>query len=172
MTKIEFLAASLPYGLKCNLIGEYIKGTEFDDKPSMKVLIIGGIEYQAYCDNRLEIECTDDDYIYNVPIEEVFPIIRHLDTLTQECVQADYNDGKPFIPIAKLFGMPSEEIEIKYKDEFSIEFKNKRNRCFYSLHIPSISLKDAQYLLQWHFWPNKPEGEEGVYISDEFNPYK
>jgi hypothetical protein len=27
-------------------------------------------------------------------------------------------------------------------------------------------------LLKFHFWPNKPEGEEVVYVTNEFNPYK
>ena len=27
-------------------------------------------------------------------------------------------------------------------------------------------------LFKWHFWPGMPEGEEVVYVTDDFNPYK
>lgn len=32
--------------------------------------------------------------------------------------------------------------------------------------------KINQLLLSWHFWINKSEDEEAVYVTEEFNPYK
>ena len=96
---------------------------------------------------------------YSRTFNESKPVIRHLDTLTQECVQADYNDGKPFIPIV--------ELAWTYK-----AFVHQWNKANTEAALARLRLEDAMLLLRWHFWPNKPEDEEVVYVSDEFNPYK
>ena len=160
MTKIEFLSASLPYGL--NVICKY------DDEDIVENLT--GVTCYGE-----QIHCDD----YEGEIKNVIPIIRHIDTLTQECVQADYNDGRPFIPIVELaklqwptftWHLKNNRAESTEKAMFTLE-----DGVFYIHTVFGIEVKDQlpliQQLLKFHFWPNKPEGEEVVYVSEEFNPY-
>jgi len=152
MNKIEFLAASLPYGLKFFYEGSdgYFKGdTLKDDYNQLETLF--NINNLGYCEDERGNE-----------IDEQFkPIIRHLDTLNRECIQADYNGGKPFIPIEEIC---------------KIRGITKKNTSFLSDFKLSINNETLRFdlmvlLIKWHFWPNMPEGEEVVYVTDEFNPY-
>ena len=174
MTKIEFLAASLPYGLKIMSIdNEVFTIHPYKDSIDMlsdnEHISIGNlIQENELAGKRNEA----DPHI---------PIIRHLDTLTQECVQADYNDGKPFIPIVELANMSFDFKNFKYIDGEcvgstgyeKVYFCLHKNGYFDSSYFKvKNQLQLFQHLLKWHFWPNKPEGEEVVYVTSEFNPYK
>jgi hypothetical protein len=144
MTKIEFLAASLPYGLKCTIVKPYdykVIGLNFGHSPF--ITIHGEFTGPLYCEK----------------FDKCIPTIRKLDTLTQECVQADYNDGKPFIPTYEVDKVKENGDWIKIMQKEKIDWDM----------LPSYV---TALLLKWHFWPNKPEGEEVVYITSEFNPYK
>jgi len=134
MNKIEFLSASLPYGLE----------TMFD---------------------KTVVRLTFTNVYSAVNNNQVTPIIRHLDSLAQECVQADYNDGRPFIPIVEFYSLTSIDLELIDINEWGEELVRliKTNSPF--------QLSQFQQLLKFHFWPNKPESEEVVYVSDSFNPY-
>ena len=183
MKKIEFLAASLPYDIQVmKICGDGVYDTI--DKLTIRNL-------------------------YEFGISRFKPIIRPLESLTKECVQADYNNGEPFIPILELAEMVSEKYAGLYsdkdgniivgydetygEDEYEVVdthiFSYDSDRiCFIdknyfdndgdvrensSYIIKDIcSFKLIQQLLKWHFWPNMPEGEEVVYVTDEFNPYK
>lgn len=186
MNKIEFLAASLPSDLKINVIDDERKTTYITTLHASRFHSFAIFSYYQ-------------------------PIIRHIDTLTQECVQADYNDGKPFIPIVELAKMNDkwlQAVDIYCVEGKSVDFyrdgkSEMRYECksfqktsnmgalsiifgyddrlsrFYKYdetrhvtHAVAYQLQLFQQLLKWHFWPNKPEGEEGVYVSNEFNPYK
>jgi len=159
MTKQEFLAASLPYGLKL-----YNGGS------------IDNLGYESYANLS----------IWTVPeaiLAGIKPIIRPLDSLTKECVQADYNDGKPFIPIVELANMAFPKyacflsdssgeyvsVDTDY-DYFRFGFDGY-NFHYNGGYIPN-QLQLFQLLIKWHFWPNKPVNEEVVYVSENFNPYK
>lgn len=134
-----------------------------------------------------------NDFI-RTSIKNVTPAIRHLDTLTQECVQADYNNGEPFIPIVELAKIAfnvttTADYELSFRNnEYKVVFKqgNKfisalvlnvntfiflSHTCTNNSYINN-QLQLFQQLLKWHFWPNKPEGEEVIYVSETFNPYK
>ena len=167
MTKQEFLAASLPYGLKVQHRNDTFKLAIF----------------------KLLIYSPNGDY------KDYIPIIRPLDSLLKECVQSDYNDGKPFIPIVELVkiaeGANIDVIKYERKNNISgvvyIDIDDiKSVFCYHEkistfginsvfdgrFHICTYQLQLFQQLLKWHFWPNMPEGEEVVLVTDEFNPYE
>ena len=169
MKKIEFLSASLPYGLKIAQPGH----------AKEEAYVYYGLkhytwakEWVAYIDDKELVAYIDDkehrDY-QNSYIKEVSPIIRHLDALTQECVQADYNDGKPFIPYIELLKMSNFDTDNMTTEELE-DYKSAYSGMFADSDL--ISFSDGFMMIRWHFWPNKPEGEEVVYVTNEFNPYK
>lgn len=148
MNKIEFLSASLPYGLKlmdkfgiCDMIGLEINECLFHASQS---------EYDWY-----------SIYIFT-------PIVRPISDLTKECIQADYNDGKPFVPIYHIDRLFGKHININCDLSGNIYIRGK--------YDSGITVNDImpifKQLLKWHFWPDMPEGENVVYVSETFNPYK
>ena len=168
MKKIEFLAASLPYDLK-------VKEIDLDLVFSLNIKLLELISLLGF----------NGQYL---------PIIRPLDSLTKECVQSDYNGGKPFIPIVELAKRAMEEFGEKCEDNGNIHSGANWVSIFLNDWHFGIQLNDYGtdiflydnkqmgrvidsfgfylQLLKWHFWPNMPEGEEVVYVTDEFNPYK
>jgi hypothetical protein len=180
MKKIEFLSASLPYGLMFFYAGSdgYFNGdSSKDDYNQIETLF--SINNLGYCQDERANEIDD----------RFKPIIRHLDTLTKECVQSDYNDGKPFFPIVELaktaypkcnkFDITKDgNVNIGqgytfhiYKCDFDCRRGFNGKTWDYHCFVPN-QLELFQLLLKFHFWPNKPESEEVVYVSEEFNPYK
>ena len=155
MKKIEFLAASLPSDLKINVIDDERKTTYIETLHASRFHSFATFSYYQ-------------------------PIIRHIDTLTQECVQADYNNGKPFIPIVELARIAFPQYCIKFEDgrvwvdtDWDIASFNFNGKDFVSdIFRVFNQLQLFQHLLKFHFWPNKPDGEDVVYVSDDFNPYK
>ena len=179
MKKIEFLSASLPYGLKC------ITHASNNVKRIVSASFGNRIFFRVSYENQID---------YPLPPQKILPIIRPLDSLTKECVQADYNGGKPFVPIIELLEIELEKSVCRkyWKPTAShIEWKavawkavnrtscfgyNKRGAFFHTecgeyQYLYNYE-KLFQQLLKWHFWPNMPENEEVVYVTDEFNPYK
>jgi hypothetical protein len=154
MNKIEFLSASLPYGLKNTVVKPYdytIIGLNLGSEPFISM-------------NR---ESTGD--VHTNFFDKCIPIIRHLDSLTQECVQADYNNGEPFIPIVELAKMAVNGTEDFIENSIQSIYYFIDNKNFSRMEfLPFVII---QQLIRWHFWPAMPEGEEVVYISETFNPY-
>lgn len=178
MKKEEFLAMSLKEGLKCCLMGEWTKETENDENPTPKICLVGGIEYQSYAENKLEIECTDDDYIYNVPLEEVFPICRPLSDLTK---QIEHN-GEKFVPIERILGLGKKNGDtsnhLNYKilinDNYLIRVELVRSQQTIELNFRDLSLKHAMILIEWHFdlFGGIDSGDAIDVNSLHENPYK
>ena len=161
MNKQEFLAASLPYGLKC--ITNICSGQDKN-----LILPIMGINHIK--DNYTIRFYTNGEY-GDCFLEDVIPIIRPIDSLTKECVQADYNDGKPFIPMKEL------ERLFPYCNYYLLDDNGSTVIGFDNRDYDNdVTIEDmitvTQQLLKWHFWPNMPEGEAVVWVTDEFNPYK
>ena len=151
MTKQEFCAIGLTNGLKM---------AEVDDEGK----IIGVKEIYS---GR-----------YNSFIEFPYykPIVRSLDDLTKPIVQVDYNNGEPFMPIVELL---KPNIDLNGAEFYWIETcicvkgsVGGFGGTILSIENPCLSLNQFQLLLKWHFWPDMPGGEEVVYVTDEFNPYK
>ena len=162
MNKTEFLATQLPYGLKCVIAKNFLESVFTYD---------AGAYYSEFVKNGLKS----------------IPIIRPLDSLVKECVQADYNGGKPFVPALELIKL--EEKYNKWKDPaptipYDIEIIQKPFGKVLKVSklgewVVYLSLSEMerakwyviQQLLKWHFWPNMPEGEEVIWVTSEFNPY-
>ena len=197
MTKQEFLAASLPYNLKCQYCGVIsydidCDGDDVNHQYGNKVALLKELRfYKKYWIAKCGVKSMALKRFNNG--DGLLPIIRPLDSLTKECVQSDYNDGKPFIPIVELAKMC--DVRVKCFRDFKVETehfaygcKSKDNLFWYNSngafqysvvtntkeHILAIrnQLELFQQLLKWHFWPNMPESEEVVYVSENFNPYK
>ncbi len=171
MKKTEFLSASLPYGAK------FINKVTYEDA----VMLLHGVVFDEVLSQYGEFS-----------IKDAKPIIRPLDSLTKECVQSDYNGGKPFIPIVELAKLGQSQIDNDiytfdkwYKDgEFYIAECSGAKRFLFEVnsfwyqngwgHICVVKnqLQLFQQMLKWHFYPNMPENEEVIYVTEEFNPYK
>lgn len=167
MNKTEFLSASLPYGLKFMSKGLY------EDA----VMLLHGVVFSEVCSQYGRFS-----------IKDVKPIIRPLDSLTKECVQSDYNNGKPFVPALELVKLEEKynkwvdiapsipyDIKIIQKPFGKVLKVTKAEQWVVYLSLTEMERARhyvIQQLIKWHFWPNMPEGEEVVYVTDEFNPYK
>ena len=166
MNKQEFLAMSLPNGLKCVC--------HYDDEDLIETL--HGIQCRG------EDVSLDD---YDGDVQGISPIVRPIISMAKECVQSDYNNGKPFVPIVELAKMF--HVDKKYNVSHYLYPRINGNICrvnccventdgrymYYetSLDFEICELRVVQQLIKWHFWPNMDD-EEVVYVDDEFNPYK
>jgi hypothetical protein len=146
MTKTEFLSASLPYGLK-------VKKTVFGIYE-----LIGKNNSGTYLVNY-------NDWVND---SKIIPVIHPLSDLTKPCVQADYNDGNPFVPIKIMLNEIIEswaEVGLNYPNDETGLYKDivsNINYCEYWI---------IKLLLKWHF-DLITEDCEKVYVTEEFNPYK
>jgi hypothetical protein len=86
------LCGRLPYGVKCQLMG--MVKDDHEDPPVPLIFQITGMNKQ-----EVVIEGNSE-----YDIEDVFPLLRPLSDLTKEITQANYNDGKPFVPINEMGG--------------------------------------------------------------------
>ncbi|MGJ7024959.1 hypothetical protein [Petrimonas sulfuriphila] len=176
MTKQEFISASLPYKLKMK--SPY--GFRPNWKESTGIVRVVNLTGDLYAD--IENRTFTDDFI---------PIVRPLSNLTKEIVQADYNDGKPFIPIVELAKMswdkqdsPEFLFQSLKDNTVFIAFVDKQNVFGYDSNSNSFfgaksgesvsvvnQLQLFQQLLKFHF-DLITEDCKKVYVTDEFNPYK
>lgn len=155
MNKQEFLSASLPYGVK-------FKIREWSTNQKSGIYKLAGI-YETGVVNGF-------NYDNHVTTDKHIPIIRPLSDLTKECVQADYNNGEPFVPIVELERL-FEGFRFCILDNMGVTELE-----FHDCTCSDVTIQDViplfQQLIKWHFWPSMPEGEEVVYVSESFNPYK
>ena len=154
MTKQEFLAMSLPYGLKAEF-----KEVE---SPTCRKKVIGTIN-GVYDDGT--IVCHDT---VNATPSKFKPIVRPLSDLTKEITQANYNDGKPFIPYIELLKMSYFDTENMTTEELE---EYKAGYFASNLDQELMLLSDAIQLVKWHFDLITEECEK-VYVTDQFNSYK
>jgi len=147
MTKEEFLSASLPYGLKVTF-----EADEYNHS-------IVGVE----C-NYVTLISHFNDY-GRAEIQKTIPIVRPLSDLTKECVQSDYNDGKPFVPIDELRYWAKCDADHSWLDAIEDDFASVDEK----INVGSFHL--VVQLIRWHF-DLLDENCEKVYVTDEFNPYK
>ena len=179
MTKKEFIAIGQCYGLLLQLKGS-------NSIVTTKEIILYDNEIRPK-----EHQLFNHSYF---PYDKVVPIIRDMSSLDKECVQSDYNEGNPFIPIVELAKRAMEKLGEKCEDNGRIYSDTNWVSIFMndwyfgvqsSIQGTDIFLFDNEklgrvidsfgfylQLLKWHFYPNIPVGEEVVLITDNFNPYK
>lgn len=185
MTKTEFLSASLPYKIHLSRDGKKDGGRLRDIRVS-NVIGLNGCRLP----DRYNVRVGSKSIYYN-NIEDYIPIVRPLSDLTKECVQADYNNGNPFIPIVELAKIAFQKLKwdigfengrcyllysggaMAYEFTFSIEtlsFYCLRCRTSEACAVPYQS-ELFQLMYKFHF-DLITEDCEKIYVTDEFNPYK
>ena len=80
------------------------------------------------------------------------PIIRHISDLTKPIT----HKGETFVPTERLMW-----------DESYVGSYHKDN-----INTNEATFSDVLKLIEWGFWPDMPEGEEVIYVTEDFNPYK
>lgn len=169
MNKQEFLAASLPYDLQLMVL--YQDSQECSNLKRIKTLTGYSTEKSPQAQMGYFAKLGYDTNVEFRGECSIKPIIRPISDLTKECVQADYNDGKPFIPIEHLHkNFPCYNFYMLTEDDkpvIGVDNADGDNDM-----IICDMVKIIEQLLKWHFWPDMPEGEEVVYVSESFNPYK
>ena len=154
MTKQEFLSACLPYKIHLSRDGKKDGGRLRDIRVS-NVIGLNGCRLP----DRYSVRVGSKSIYYN-NIENYIPIVRSLTDLTKPIVQADYNDGKPFVPIDIIQQLSGYDNYEKYIGKI-IRLKNIDEFPYYLI----------EFCLQLHF-DLITEDCEKVYVTDEFNPYK
>ena len=176
MTKQEYFEISVTNGIKFKSKLDNVDGMP----KSKKIWTCNGMSV-LFVDLCLHTMENNDAY----PVRLCTPIVRHLSDLTKECVQADYNDGKPFIPILELANIASCSTPWTSVSDGSVESSNgivfyfNENSFDFVLydhwrdfHVSiDFQLKLFQQLIKWHF-DLITEKCSKVYVTEEFNPYK
>lgn len=166
MTKQEFLSASLPYKIHLSRDGKKDGGRLRDIRVS-NVIDLNGCRLP----DRYNVRVGSKSIYYN-NIENYIPIVRPLTDLTKPIVQANYNNGKPFVPIVelnKLFN-PYDGMELVYYINSGLGWRIDSSRCNTAITF-DMMIKPIKQLFIWHF-DLITEDCEKVYVTDEFNPYK
>jgi len=153
MTKQEFMAMSLPSGLKMKAP----HGFSPNGKESTGVSGVIYLTHNLYAD--IEEKVFGD--------VKFIPIVRPLSDLNKQIT----HNGKTFVPIAKLFKMPDSEVDIIFASEECVQFINKRTRCHYSFYVAIMRLTEALKLIEWHF-NIMDDSEPFIPVTETFNPYK
>jgi len=92
MNKQEFSATSLTSGLK------------YKSKVTDKVYDLISVSNTNHTLVRIWDRVTRD---FPVSLSHVIPIIRPISDMTKPCIQSNYNEGLPFVPIVELAKMSS-----------------------------------------------------------------
>jgi len=199
MQKINYLAASLPNELKCKFDGKHkngdlIKNTVF----TLDKIDLSNAKYPYWISDTLfvsQFNCIGKGFGNG----EITPIVRSLSDLTKPITQVNYNEGEPFVPIVELakivykqiFGyeFDSSQIELLYdvnsgagcivkygEQRIALSFDTEAGQCEFNFSVTGAYMRLNQLqlfelLIKWHFWPNMPEGEDVVWVTNDFNPY-
>lgn len=149
MIKQEFLAMSLPYGLK-------VQFTDSNERGYSKEVI--GTIGCVYDDGV--ITCFDT---VNAAPDEFRMILHPLSDITKEIT----HNGVPFVPIVELLENSSFDTS-KMSEEEIMSFGEVYSR------IDLITLNDLPLYLQWHFdlFGGIESGEAINVNTLEINPYK
>ena len=199
MTKHEFMAMSLPYGLKIYVENEIdcsTNGEDFEYDEIAGVIDVGIYEIVAIKSKQnIIIEgdvvmIDDQNTSAMTTFNKIAPILHQLSDLTKEIE----HNGEKFVPIVELailvgFSKVDNNCFIDsgaflYKiitnDEIEFTF-NKKHNCFYAFDKEvnqflcfNNQLKSFQKLIEWHFdIAGLIESGEAIDVNTlEINPYK
>jgi len=137
MKKLELkhLAPYLPHKLRCQAMGEFVEGTEFDDEPSPKILTVTGFFTDSNEETFIEALDKDKDKHEIFFRTDFFPILRPLSDLDEEVKI----NGEKFIPI--------NSIENYYGRDYLWSIRNNWGE----FHYPSLKYASLSKLFEWHF---------------------
>ena len=145
------MAMSLPYGLMV------LDDTDTVERESC--LLIGIHENYAHVDYN---DVGYEEFLIDV----IDPILFPISCLTKEIQLSNYNEGKPFIPIEKLY-----HLNILRCDISNFQFINLdvvADHCFSNQFI-----KLFQQLIKWHIdIAGLIKSGEAISCTETFNPYK
>lgn len=110
MKKNEFLATSIPHNL---------------------IVMEDGTQY-SYCGAYYDMDTSSRT------MDNIKPVIRNINDIVSECVQRDYNDGKPFIPLVEL----AKIAEVQHFSGEYIQLGKNENEGFYSIVFKSKESED------------------------------
>lgn len=175
MTKqelLEAIAPYLPYGIKCYGMGEWVEGTEYNDKPTPKMFSIVGIVKDSNEEHYAQCEEDNGDITDVYVVGDLFPILRPLSDLTKNCLEGE---KIPIVELAKMcyWNSHCEELDDSlfmcadltnhysvcfkpYDAEFELavsnlawwfDFTYRANREI--MHVETIALLNKLYA--WHF---------------------
>lgn len=143
MTKQEFLAMSLPYGLKVyDCIGKSIELVEYSKGcPKCVCEAIGQVKNEDKCVNVFQAA-------YD---KQLKPILHPIFNLTEEIE----HEGEKFVPIIKLASYPETElIKLGYEHKnyyASFGYGVQSIRFYVPSNVDDMNLYTAQKLVEWHF---------------------
>jgi hypothetical protein len=166
MKKIEYLAANLPNGLKFKNKNE----GSIEQLSGIDTYITANWTMPQYPDGTLLVY-SSIDYSSMWGIDEIKPIVRSLSDLTKPITQANYNEGKEFVPIVELLKPQIDLTGFTFKWIGSCVCADWSNNPILSLENLTLRLDQFQLLMKLHF-DLITEDCEKVYVTSEFDPYK
>lgn len=151
MTQLEKFSFHLPYRV-------IIKDTKYGS-------IFNSLDFVTSSNQSFDMFNGNFDQLIKDKILK--PYLRSFDQLTKECVQADYNNGKPFVP--------SCELSKWFKDAedyilMIVDIINGKEDMSLEKTLEWCPLNVIQQLLKWHFQVGFEKGEY-IEVTNEDNPY-
>ncbi len=125
MEKLELkhLSAYLPYGLKCNIMGEFID--DYDEPKVPKIFEIVGLT-KDYVEYWEESRTVTEQCVFS----DCFPLLRPISDLTKNILI----DGKEIIPIEGMF-LPCGERE-------RLTYWANENKCYLGQMVSYLPLQN------------------------------
>lgn len=155
------LCSRLMYGVKVEVLdykSDYV-GKKIDE--------IIGITQWSKCGKLWSIETKGGA---KPSFEKITPILFPTSALTKEIQIANYNDGKPFIPIEEIDSLASTNKEVNQ----IIEWDNSENHFLINVHY-FIGGWEITFIIdklnQWHI-NYRLSPDQFIEVTDAFNPYK
>ena len=158
--ELKHIAPYLPYGLECQLMGEF----EEDGETPIVFDLVGGMEGD-YVSVAHKQSYVSDQWEVGVEDQEVFPILRPLSDLTKEIE----HNGEKFVPMLRLLQIANghfDEGELQLSDipeQYSIETVNAEFEApVYKVEYKSGMFQNHIFSFKAgcfnHFWRVKESG--------------
>lgn len=158
MNKQEFFSVSFTHKLKVMVDTSHW----FEPKGDIPMELAGLFDFDGFYTMKY-LDSSGTTYTDN--LWHFKPIVRRLDDIKNSCVQSDFNDGKPFIPIDVMRDLCTCDIDRLFIASWEDLWDDA------ALLLESAPWKFIQCLAGWHFDLITEECEK-FFVSDIFNPYK
>lgn len=128
--KLQEIVGYLPYGLK-----------GFADNKKIDIIGINTLDACYTVGHNTDCGYTS----YSIKMSDCKPILRPLSDMTKSITVKGYNDGKPFVPIIKLFEMYPKMKSIKDHKKYIEYAKTKDSETGYYLELDLIDRDEEIY---------------------------